>query len=457
MTAHAGQRRFTLTQRVVLAVTTTVALFVGLQSLLAYFAMHVQEDELTDDMLRREVQQLITLTLKPGLMPVGSLDASPGLTAFLTRGDEGMAVLPPELKGLGPGLYQLSPRGRVWHVAVVDTEDGRLRIVLDATASEARVFHFGYTLLALWAICVVVAALIARAVAAIAVGPIVEATRSIARWAPDRPAGQAVLLDEAAVLMETFNRFRDRVDETMAREREFAANLDHEIRTPLTTIRTDAELIALETPLAPLAQQRLDRIIASVDDIVATTESTLWSSAGRTHAAAPIALRECLVTVCRALADRAAERALRIDIAVDDAASLEGDRQALLTVCRNLVRNAIEHAAPATLRIAGDGSALSFADDGPGIGAAALPHVFERFHQGHRVDEGDTHAAPRRGLGLAIARRLCDLQGWRLGVESPLADGRGTRFVLDFAASGATEFSHPGHGVDTPIRIASAP
>jgi signal transduction histidine kinase len=367
-------------------------------------------------------------------MPVGALQASPGLTAYLTRGDDGSAALPAELKDLPPGLYQLGPPGQVWHVAVVDTEDGRLRIVLDATASEERVFHFGYTLLALWAICVAAAALIARAVASIAVGTIVDATRSIARWAPDRPAGQPPPPDEAAMLMETFNRFRDRADETVAREREFAANLDHEIRTPLTTIRTDAELIALETALAPAAQQRVDRIIASVDDIVATTESALSSSAGRAEATAPIALRECLLAVSGALADRAAERQLRVEIAVDGAASLIGDRQALLTVCRNIVRNAIEHAAPGTLRVAGDGRALSFADDGPGISAAALPYVFERFHQGHRTDEGGSAISPRRGLGLAIARRLCDLQGWRLSVRSPLANGRGTLFSLEFVA-----------------------
>ena len=62
--------------------------------------------------------------------------------------------------------------------------------------------------------------------------------------------------------METFNRFRDRVDDMVEREREFAANLDHEIRTPLTTIRTDAELVGLEADLAPQQRQRLERIAA---------------------------------------------------------------------------------------------------------------------------------------------------------------------------------------------------
>ncbi len=428
-------RHFTLTQRVVWAVTATVALLLGLQTLLAYFAMHAQEDDLADDMLRHEVQQLNDLIVKPGLMPVGPLAASPRVTAYLTRGGEGAAALPEDLKNLVPGLYQMTPGERVWHVAVVDTEDGRLSVVLDATESETRVHRFGLTLLALWVFCVAATAFLARGVAAIAVGPIVEATRSIARWAPQRPSSGESTPDEAAILMETFNRFRDRVDETVAREREFAANLDHEIRTPLTAIRTDAELIGLEASLAPAERQRAERIMAGVDEIIAITQSTLSSSAGRATAAEAVDLRECVRTACEALADRAASRELRIAVEIGAGESAVVDRQALLTVCRNIVRNAIEHAAPALLTIEGDRRSLTFRDDGPGIAAAALPHVFERYHQGHRVDDGAASAAlPRRGLGLAIARRMCDLQGWTLGVSSPLEGGaKGTAFTLEFA------------------------
>ena len=429
-------RDFTITQRVIWAVTGTVAVLVGLQTLLAYFAMHEQEDELTDDMLHREVQHLIGLAHRPGLMPSGALVASPRVQAWLTRGADGASGVPGEVRDLPPGLYQeVQPRGQVWHVAVVDTEDGRLSVVVDATASESRVHRFGLTLLALWVVCVAATALIARGVAAIAVGPIVAATRSIARWAPEPSPPGDFPHDEASTLMEAFNRFRDRVDETVAREREFAANLDHEIRTPLTAIRTDAELIGLETPLAPA--HRVERIIANVDEIIATTESTLSSSAGRVVDARPVDLREVVRTACDAMADRAASRQLRIAVDLAAGESLVADRQALLAVCRNIVKNAIEHAAPALLTIGGDRRGLSFHDDGPGIEAAALPYVFERYHQGHRSDAGTAAGTPRRGLGLAIARRMCDLQGWRLSVRSPAAGGtRGTAFMLEFGPGG---------------------
>ena len=255
----------------------------------------------------------------------------------------------------------------------------------------------------------------------------------IADWSPEQMPADAPPRDEASTLMEAFNRFRDRADETVAREREFAANLDHEIRTPLTAIRTDAELISLSAPLTPEQRQRALRIVASVDEIIATAESTLSSSAGRAVDAEPVDLREVVRTACDAMSDRASSGQLRVAIDIAAGESLMADRQALLTVCRNIVKNAVEHAAPALLTIEGDRRGLTFRDDGPGIAAAELPHVFERYHQGHRRDAEAEPVMPRRGLGLAIARRLCDLQGWRLGVRSPAPGAaRGTAFMLEF-------------------------
>jgi signal transduction histidine kinase len=427
--------RRSITERVVWAVTATVALLVGLQSVLAYVAMHAQEDELSESMLQREVQQIIAHIIQPGLTPTGTLIDSSRVSAWLTRDSEGIDAVPASLRALRPGLYHFDPAGKSLHVAVADTEDGRLTVVFDATSAEDRVDRFAYTLVALWFVCVVATVFIARGVAAIAVGPIVAATRTIARSAPDRPLPTEGPGDEAGLLMETFNRFRDRVDDMVEREREFAANLDHEIRTPLTTIRTDAELIGLEADLAPQQRERLERIATSVDEIIATMESTLSHSAGRFAAAEAIDLREFLVAACAAMADRADARGLRIVVDVGPGERVSVDRQALLTVVRNLVRNAVEHAAPATLRVAGDLHGLVFSDDGPGIAPARLGRIFERAERDHRVDAGAVRGVRVRGLGLALARRLCDLQGWRLAVRSPLESGRGTAFTLEFGGA----------------------
>jgi len=429
------RRRRSLGERVVWAVTATVAVLVGLQSVLAYLAMHAQEDALADSMLQREVQQIVGHLLQPGLTPTGTVLDSIRVQAWLERGGVGGEGVPAPMRALAPGLYQFDPDGKALHVAVADTEDGRLTVVLDASAAEERVHRFGITMAALWLACVAATVWIARGVAALAIAPIVAATRTIARSAPGQPLAAAAHSDEAGVLTETFQRFRDRVDEMVERERQFAANLDHEIRTPLTTIRSDAELLALEADLAPAGRARLDRIVASVDEIVATTASTLSYSAGRAHGAEPLDLREVLLHAGASMGERADAKGLRIVVEVAPGERVDADRQALLTVVRNLVRNAIEHAAPATLRVSGDHRAVVFSDDGPGIGPARLARVLERRPRGARSDEEAAPGGRVRGLGLAIAKRLCDLQGWQLAIRSPVVGGRGTAFTLVLAAA----------------------
>ena len=87
-------RRRSLGERVVWAVTATVALLVGLQSVLAYIAMHAQEDELSESMLQREVQQIAAHILQPGLTPTGTLIDSSRVSAWLTRDGEGSDAMP---------------------------------------------------------------------------------------------------------------------------------------------------------------------------------------------------------------------------------------------------------------------------------------------------------------------------------------------------------------------------
>ena len=134
------------------------------------------------------------------------------------------------------------------------------------------------------------------------------------------------------------------------------------------------------------------------------------------------------------MSDRAEAKGLHIVVDVVAGEVIDADRQALLTIVRNMLRNAIEHAGPATLRIGGDRHAIVFSDDGPGIDPGRLGRLFARAEQADSAAAGQQARGTRlRGLGLAIAKRLCDLQGWRLAVRSPLETGHGTAFTLSFA------------------------
>jgi len=427
----------TLTQRVVWALTGAVAVFVAALALLAYLTFDQMEDGLVDQILTTEASRVAQhVAADPQFLPSqGARELGGSMRAWLHDG----AVqddMPAQLNSLSPGLHLLEPGAETWHVMVADTPRGRLFVLYDATDHEARVRDFGLIVLGMGALCIMAAYALSRRVAGIAVGPLLDLTGRLSNWAPGSPDMAVTRDDEAGRLMEAFNRVQNQVDRSIAREREFAANLSHEARTPLAAIRSDSEVMLLNAALPPDVRQRLARIIANVDHIVASLESARSLAIDQPRPTELVDLSTCMDDAWRGLEVEAEAAGLLFYNHIPAGTAQTLDRYALLTVLRNLVRNAIEHAAPAKLvaALAADGS-LELRDTGKGIQAEELPFVFQRYYSGRLKDAPapapDNGGGFPRGLGLAIAKRVCDMQGWHLQVESEREGARrGTCFLL---------------------------
>jgi two-component system sensor histidine kinase KdpD len=108
----------------------------------------------------------------------------------------------------------------------------------------------------------------------------------------------------------------------------------------------------------------------------------------------------------------------------------------------NVVANAITHTPPDTrvlldVSVAPEGIALRVTDDGPGISADGLPHIFEKFVKGTEVQASGADGSQGTGLGLAIAKGIMEAHGGAIKAESPAANGRGARFIMTFPREGA--------------------
>jgi len=236
--------------------------------------------------------------------------------------------------------------------------------------------------------------------------------------------------DELGELARAFERMRERLAGLERARREFIANASHELRTPLFSLGGFLELLENEDLDAATQREFLATMREQIDRLTKLATDLLDLSrvdAGRIHVEAePVDLGG----LARTLADEFRAVALssghRVEVVDRASPAVVGDEERALQIGRILMENALVHTPAGTVvRLSTarrDGTALlTIEDDGPGIPAKDVPHVFDRFY---RV-EGS--AASGSGLGLAIARELAGVMSG--SVELHVTPGR-TIFAL---------------------------
>jgi signal transduction histidine kinase len=222
--------------------------------------------------------------------------------------------------------------------------------------------------------------------------------------------------DEVRRLALTLNDMLERLERSSARQRSFVADAAHELRSPLTAIRTQLEVARAHPQQADWPQVSTDaladveRLSRLVDDLLVLAQ--LEDGAVRSPVEAVDLAHVADKIVARTVADVSLRRE------GDDEVIVHADVDAVQRVVTNLVDNAVRYAATTvTVDVrdgAGGGAVVSVADDGPGIPAEQREHVFERFT---RLDHARSRDAGGAGLGLAIVRELVRSQGGEVSLE----------------------------------------
>lgn len=233
--------------------------------------------------------------------------------------------------------------------------------------------------------------------------------------------------DEVARLAQTMNAMLDRVEAAAMRQRQFVADASHELRSPLTRIRSELEVdLAHPDGADPDATHRsVLEEAAGLQRLVEDLLHLARSDAGATVLRAePVDLDDIVLREARALR---AEGRVTVDVAGVSAAQVVGDAVQLARAVGNLASNAARHAAGrVTFTVAGHRGVaeVTVADDGPGIPPDQQDRVFERFT---RLDEA-REGAGGTGLGLAIARDVIVRHGGTLRLDGEHRPG--ARFVI---------------------------
>jgi len=213
--------------------------------------------------------------------------------------------------------------------------------------------------------------------------------------------------DEVQRLAQTMNAMLDRVERASASQRQFVADASHELRSPITRIRSELEVDLAHPDTADLAAthrsvlDEVERMQRLVDDLLVLARHDDQPSPSA--AATAVDLDDIVLDEVR----RQFRAGIEIDARGVSAAQISGDPGHLARLVRNLLDNAVRHARTGvTVTLAERDAAtavLTVTDDGPGIPADQRERVFERFT---RLDLARTPSDGGSGLGLAIARAI---------------------------------------------------
>ncbi|MEV6773717.1 HAMP domain-containing sensor histidine kinase [Nocardia sp. NPDC051030] len=332
------------------------------------------------------------------------------------------------LDGFPMRMYteQLHPGSAVQVAQRSDTVDTGLRRV-------------GIALLAAAVAGTLLAAAIAALLARRTLAPVTKLTEAAERVARTRDPNQHIAIggsDELSRLAASINTMLDELDAALTAERNsraaqqrLVADASHELRTPLTALRTNIDLLRRAARLSP---EQLDDTVAALRVQSEELSGLVSDLIDLARADDPNAVRETLEdlrldTLVTDRLDTARRHWPAITFTVDlEPTTVQGVPARLARAITNLLDNAAKFSpSGATVQVELSGRRLTVRDQGPGIEAADLPHLFDRFYRSTAA-----RTTPGHGLGLAIVAHVAELHGAEVTVTSE--PGRGAEFALTF-------------------------
>lgn len=402
--------RFRILAALVLIVSVTSFLFAGGVLLIK----SQLEARVFGDMVAEQLR-VLTAQLDEGTYHEDAL-----FTGWKFHIGEKSTNIAPEFAELEPGSHHtVSTGGSVYQVEVGEWNGSPTYLTYDITEWEAQ--EHAVLRMLLYGLFLVL--IVAIAMGLSATRAILAPVQNLSRRLTDIEPGQTGLRiaddyvgTEIGQIASSFDKYQERLEKFVERERSFTAAASHELRTPLTVMMGALDVLSADTH-SPASQRALERINRACTEMLAFIEATLLLSreeSSQIYQDSPIDLVALIDQCLEDYADQIADNSVLIE------RNYVGSPQLFLPVnlvqitISNLLRNAIEHTHGGNIRIHLRDKEFSVSDTGEGIPADKLSQVFERSYSSK---VGGT------GLGLNLVRRICDRLHWTITLDSTLGHG----------------------------------
>jgi signal transduction histidine kinase len=253
------------------------------------------------------------------------------------------------------------------------------------------------------------------------------------------PPPKARVIRELAPLTAALETVLARLEHSFVQQRQFIGDAAHELKTAVAVLKSSLQLLTLRQRTALEYERGLERCLLDSERIEETVAKMLTLArieASAAPAAATIADMEgCVRQAARQFESMAELKRQQILIISQGPVMVEAEAEQLQLLCGNLLLNALQHSPAessirAIIKQNATHSELAIEDDGEGIAAQDLPHIFDRFY---RSDRSRSRRTGGTGLGLAISKAI--VSRWQGTIDITSSVGIGTRVVVELPSA----------------------
>lgn len=414
------QFRRRLRSRIVLSFLLFGTLLSALFALSTLFLQNYLEDQLIGATLKQELDDYVSqLRLDPSVVE----PFYTRIQGYITRPGDPNQTVDAAVRGLPTGVHDVRIAGGIYKAAVRKEDDLWAFLIYDVSDNQrlkkqliaalvgvVLVFSLGSFMLGAWASHRVMK-------------PVSDlAARLDTLTEEGKPERLSVHFadDEVGQLADALDSYADRLHQLVERDREFNADVSHELRSPLTVITGATELLLAQPNLDDKVRTRLLRIARAARqsaDITTALLHMVRAEQGIDKDSAAQNVGRIVNEVVHLHEPLIGNKPLVLRVEEQERVSVIAPESVVAVTIGNLIGNAMRYTPEGEVVISIGNGRVLIDDTGPGIPEEELEYVFERHYRGQNI------SGKGAGLGLAIVKRLCELYGWSIRFSNREAGG----------------------------------
>jgi signal transduction histidine kinase len=416
-----------LRSRIVLSFLLFGTLLSVLFALSTLFLQNYLEDQLIGDTLKQELDDYVTqLRLDPTVVE----PFYTRIQGYITRPGDPNRTVNALVRTLPGGVHDVKMAGGVFKAAVRKEENLWAFLIYDVSDNHLLKKQLIFAMIGVVLLFSVLSFTLGAWSSKRVMKPVTDLADRLETLSEERKPerlSEHFADDEVGQLAAALDSYADRLHHLVERDREFNADVSHELRSPLTVITGATELLLAQPELEPKIRTRLLRIARAARqsaDITTALLHLVRAEQGIDRDSTAHDVGKIVGEVVHLYEPLVGNKPLELQVREDDRVSVIAPESVVAVTVGNLIGNAMRYTSEGEVVIHIGNGRVTIDDTGPGIPEEELEHVFERHYRGQNI------TGKGAGLGLAIVKRLCELYGWSIHFSN--RDSGGLRAELRF-------------------------